>query len=557
MMSLIHVFLPTALACDPICAGMLQSMVWSSVAVVAIYFIARVTLGTISAALSTALLVLVSHGFWVYATQAEVYAAMVGCTFAATAVLFTDRAAGLSGTRVALTSALWALATLYHAASILLFLPFAVYFWGTQGFRGWRQLMAVSAFAGSIVVAAFAGAYAWAGGQWRGHKEWSLSDFFSWILDITDRPLTDYGSLSNLEPGGFVRTGWSLIKAVTLLPEGLTVSLQSPFDQLPLAIVGITVIAATLLWNVMKIFKNDLLMPRLYFMTMLVPNLIFFTWWSPSVHKFFILSAIAMIMLMAFALRDVYHALRRERMRWGFRATVAAAIALIFVFNLSSVLELRHSRGAFYAEAEVFNSLAPEGCIIYTQAHHVAALEYYLGKHNGANIVRLERDFFRFRRGEPGAVKPFADGEECVLIPLGYLSERRFDRMIGRFLPSAAWRDYIAYVLEVKDAPQGDGVTYSSFELVGQDDGRPDLLVDRRRRASAPSLEAVTGMIESEVDQALQKLGPPEEIEDYGDFALAIPRTGVVIGRDRNLIFGYGWGDRVRRALGPVEPRDG
>jgi Gpi18-like mannosyltransferase len=176
--SLINSFLSETLSCDPLCSGVLHSMIWAAVAIVSVYFIARVTLKTIPAALSTALLVLVSHGFWVYATQAEVYAAVVGCTLAATALLFTNLSTALDGMRVVLVSAFWALATLYHSASILLLLPFAAYFWGSQGVRGWRQLITVCVLAGSIVLVTVIAAYAWAGDQSRGHEGWSVGDFF-------------------------------------------------------------------------------------------------------------------------------------------------------------------------------------------------------------------------------------------------------------------------------------------------------------------------------------------------------------------------------------------
>ena len=77
----------TVPGCDVFCAGRLHSIFWAAIAIVSMFHIARILLGSTAGALATSLTLLVAHGFWVYATQAEVYAPMVGCFTAATAVL--------------------------------------------------------------------------------------------------------------------------------------------------------------------------------------------------------------------------------------------------------------------------------------------------------------------------------------------------------------------------------------------------------------------------------------------------------------------------------------
>ena len=400
IISLIYSFLSNISSCNVACAGMTQSMIWAAITIASTYIIARIVLGTALGAIAAAFMVLVSHGFWVYATQLEVYVPVVGCLTAATALLFTNRSDQINKTRVIAVSALWALAALYHLASVVFFVPLCVFFYDTQGWRGWRQLVTVSALAGGIVLATFVVAYWWGGDVRVGHKVvgdglWSIGAFLSWVLEITDRPMTDWGSLSNWQPAELFRAGWSQIQAVTLLPDYLTIGQTPPLDQLPLVIVGALIVVAALLWNAIQVLRHA---PpagaRLYFLLLFSANFLFFAWWQPSTHKFYIPSSIPLIMLMALTLRDMHVRSQGASARRIIGSAAAACIALVFVFNLSSILELRKSRGPAYAEAEIFNRLVPENCRLYAHAPHLAPLRIYFGRRNNVGIIDLEADFY-------------------------------------------------------------------------------------------------------------------------------------------------------------------
>jgi hypothetical protein len=530
IISVFHLSLSNLSSCDIKCSGMLHSVLWATITVVSTYIIARVVLASVLGSISTALTVLVAHGFWVFATQLEVYVPSVGCVTAATALLVTNRSRTLNPARVIAVSTLWALATMYHLANAFLFVPFCAFFYGTQGWAGWRQLAIVSILAGSIVLTTFLVVYNLVYGAW------SLSAFLSWALDITKQPLTDWGSLSNwIRPSKLASAGWSQIKALTLLPEYLTLS------QKPLWVIGTLTVAASLFWNLIQILRSPQFPTvRVYFLLLFATNFAFFTWWSPSVHKFYIPSSIPLVVLMALAVTDLYARARGTLARGLIAGGVATAIAIVFVFNLSSVLELRRSLGPDYAEAAILNRLAPKNCAIYATGHRLNALAVYFRRQNRVPTHLLEREFYRVATGESPAERALFEGEKCAFIALGFLSGRWYESRMDGYLDTGTWPGYIGYFFDVRPSSEGGGITYDDFELVGEGDGPPYVLVRRGRRVHARSLDELTDLIRMEVDHAVQKSRLHYPTLEQGDLFLAeVPRADIEIGRVRPRIFGY------------------
>ena len=540
IIGLFHQVLSSVSSCDVTCASVAHSMFWAAIAVFSVFVMSRKLLRSTVGGLATAVAVLVAHGFWVYATQGEVYVPTVGCMMAATALLFTSRTETLSVARIVGVAAFWALSTTYHLASVVLFVPFAYYFFATQGSRGWRQLAIVCALAGSASLGSFISAYVWTA-----TAPLSLASFLDWVLEITDRPLTDWGTTANLVSfGELVRAVWSQIKAITLLPDFLTLRMAPPLDQLPLAILGALLIGAVLLWNAVQVVRlGHAGWPRLFLLLMFAVFFVFFSWWQTSVHKFFIPSSVPLIIMAALAVRDLLSHVVSARAQLLTGGAVATLIALIFSFNLVSISELRASYGPFHAEAEVLDRLNPDECTIYSVGNHLNPLKLYFGQTNNRFVPLFEREFYLLSTGQLSVEKPrLYSGETCAMVPLGYLAELRFRDKVVPFFPAGRWPDYIAYMLDAQPSPEGSGITHHPFEVI-ETDALTYLVIDRRSRVAAADIDAVTETISAVTTRVLEANWPADMADRWGATLLALPRTNLAIGRSRSLIFGYGWGD--------------
>lgn len=520
-------------ACDIACAGMIHSMVWGAITIASIYLIAGAVLGTTAGAILPAMTVMVAHGFWVYATQLEVYVPSVGSVTAATAVLLTNRAPTLSMTRIIAVSVLWAVATTYHVANVFLLIPFCVYFCGTQGVRGLWQLAIACVLAGGLVLAAFVVAYLFE------NEAWSFLGFLPWVFALTNVPMTEWGQLSHWQPAWLFRAGWRQIIALTLLPEYLT------SDQRALWLIGSVAAVTALLWNLIQAVRPNggPAGARIYFLSLFAVHFLFFAWWQPMVHKFYIPSSIPLIMLMAIAVRDLYVYARTAFGRVIIVASSAAVVVVIFVFNLSSVLELRRSLGPYHAEAEVLDRLAPEGCTIYSVGHHLNPLRVYFDRTNNVSVRRFLSSFYAVATDDPGPERLNFDDEECALMPLGFLSQEYYSEYVAEYLGKGRWPDYVGYFFDLKADPETGGVTHDAFEVVAEGDGPPHVLVDRGRRVHAGSVDELTGIVSAEVDRAMARYAPRWPDDGSEPNLAYVPRANVELGRSRREIFGYSFGD--------------
>ena len=533
--------------CDLFCSATLYVGLWGTAGIVATFLLATSLLGSRAGGLATAIGLAVAHGYWVYAGQPEVYVPTVGATMIALALLATAGPVLQAG-RIVLAAVFWAFACFFHLASVVLFVPFAILVLGRWGLGAWHRLVALYAVTGGIVLAGFLTAYGWVGA-----RPLSAEGFLGWVLEITDRPLTDWGSTANLlSVGQLVRAVWSQVKALVLLPEVLTLPLSPPFDQLPIAVLVGSAIAATLLWNLVQLVRRaELAVERATLLATFGCLFVFFSWWDTSVHKFFIPSSAPLILLAAIALRDVARRLG-EAGRDRLAATVAAVLATMFLFNAASVLELTRSRGPAYAEAAVLARLGGTECRLWVDGTQMGPLQLFYDRQNVGFFTRLPQDFYLRAVGSPPADPPPFTGEPCAFVPLGWLTRGHFEQTVRPYLPDGRWEDFIAYVLDARPGAEGGRISHNPAEIV-IGEALTYVLVDRRRRVESDGIEAVTAAIERTARAELDAHWPASLHERWGWILLAVPRTDVRVERDRIAIFGYGWGDIARR---PVERAD-
>ncbi|MCS6778572.1 MAG: hypothetical protein NZ555_02575 [Geminicoccaceae bacterium] len=533
--------------CDLFCSAALYIGLWATIGIVATFLAARALLGSLPGALATAIGLGVAHGYWVYAGQPEVYVPTVGAMTSALALLLT--AGPVLGTgRIVLAAIFWALACFFHLASVVLFIPFGILVLGRYGFGAWRKLLLLYVVAGGIVLTGFLGAYAWVG-----VRPLSPAGFLEWVLEITNRPLTDWGTTANLvSVGELARAAWSQVRALVLLPEMLTLPLPPPLDQAPIAVLVGSAIAATLLWNLVQLLRRaDLAVPRATLLAMFALLFVFFIWWDTGVHKFFIPSSAPLVLLAAIALRDVasrFTDIGRRRLV----GIVATVLAIMFLFNASSVLELTRSRGPGHAEAGVLARLGGEECRLWVDGTQMGPLMLYYDRQNVGFFTLLPRDFYLRAIGEAPASPPPFTGEPCAFVPIGWLTRANFEDVVRPYLPEGRWEDFIAYLLDARPTGDGSRITHHPLDIV-RDEALTYALIDRGERVESEGIEAVTEAIERTARAELDAHWPASLHERWGPTLLAVPRTDVRVERDRRLIFGYGWGDIARR---PVERAD-
>lgn len=535
--------------CDLLCSAALYIALWATVGVVATFFVARAWLGSDVGGLATAIGFGITHGYWVYAGQPEVYVPTVAAMMAALALLATAGPTLRPG-RTVLAALFWALACFFHVASVVLFLPFGILLLGRYGLGAWSRLVALYLVAGGVVLVGFLTAYGWGG-----TRAWSLEGFFGWVLEITDRPLSDWGTTANLMHfGQLVRAVWSQIKALVLLPEALTLPLMPPFDQLPIAILGGIAPATTVLWNLLQIVRGaELVTERVAVLMMFALLFVFFSWWDTSVHKFYIPSTAPPALLTGIALLDVaQHSGGAGRRRLS--GMVAAVLATLFLFNAVSVLELTRSRGPAHAEAGILARLGEDGCRLWVDGTQMGPLMFYYDRQNVGFFTELPRDFYLRAVGAAPTDPPPFVGEPCAVVPLGWLTRDYFEAVVHPFMPNGRWHDFLAYLLDARPEREGERVSYNPAEIVTAE-ALTYVLIDRRRRVEAEGIEPVLEAIERAARSELAAHRSPGLHARWGWTLLAVPRTGMRIERDRIAIFGCGWGDIARRPVERVDLR--
>lgn len=530
---LLYRALAPAFGIGPVLAGQIHTILWAAVTTVSVFMVLRRRLNAPVTGVLAALILLVSHGFWVYATQIEVYVPVVGCLSGLTAVLF---ASGdhrhLGGFRLLACALLWALSTLYHQANVMLLLPLAAYFLVGRGRKGLMPLAVLSVVAGTISLATYVAAY------------WITQPGeppIRWMLSITHAPMTNWGQFTNFSLKGVTEAIGAQIYTFAILPETIA------DRQRPLMVIVLVAMVAVLGWNGYQVLRGArLTRERLYLILWFGSYFGFFVWWITDVYKFYILSLIPLVLLAAFAIDDLLAA--PPVSPTGRRAASAAAVVVILVlfwFNSASVRELQQSLGPDYFEAVAIDELAPPGCAVYADEHITETYALYLGRKRplyGAQVP-VESYYSRLHGGSLHAdYSPLADS--CLVIRLGYLSRPFFGDTWAPYMEPGEWPRFLAWFFDVRPAEDG-GITYSSYTIFEKDGGPPHALIDRSRRVRSDDLHSLIAAIAAAQEQAAAK---------FGRETWRIPASSHRVARSRYFVFGYHTGDFVEQRQHPSVP---
>lgn len=483
---------PFCASCDAVLAGQIHNILWSIAGIAGFYFLMRRFWP--AAALSAALGLLVTRGYWELSTQTTMYVPSAALLTLAALVLVKIGEDGPAPVHTLLLSALFAAAVLYHQSNILFALPLAVYL--MPGRWGLRTLATVLALSGAAVLGIYILVFL------ATHETWSLSQFLRFCISYTSEVCLggqcksspeDWGSLDNLSPTGLNLLISSLLWNLIVVPEAIERFVLPLFGQSFLAFTG---------WHVLQLLRRaESAKVRVFALVWVLTYTLFFLWWLPSYQHPFVVILPPAVLLVALSVRDI---LGRPS-TVSRRAYLAAALALFVVLvtggrNLQArILPLHRSPGDSYMEAVALNSLAAPDCTIFTSYRTWNHLRYYFDR---TNAVQAKHPMSYFYSQEPlPATYQLLPGSCVYAAAMFVLPSFVHDDFSGGGLDGyqapAAWLTYISWLFDFDYSEQK--VTSSRDFSAVQLSGGETYLILLPNRQPVDGLDTLFHRLDSEL----------------------------------------------------------
>ncbi len=421
---------PACDSCDAVLAAQVHNVLWASVAMAATFQVVKKLTGAGLAGLGAVLVLLVSQGPWVYATQAEIYVPALGVLALLTAIIVSAPGHELGWKRLLAVAVLLALAVLYHQSNALFAAPLGLYLAASQGRRRPWATLATLAVAGGIVALAYV--LAFAAGPW----EKTLASFVRFNLEYASHPNPTWGTLDNFSPGG----------AYYLFRSQMWNFIPIPFGAVTVPMFALA-LGALVAWNAARSLRPAPFRTlRGFLLAWLAAYFLFFLWWLPSEREFFIVTLFPIIVLGALVLRDVAMDGRHRRLRPLMAPAVAGVVTFLFATNLAlTVLPAHQSRGHRYEEAARLAALAPAECLVVAEYPLAESLKYYFGR----RAVQLDIPLLSIYERQPLPPEYLLSGEACLVVPLQGLSPS-YEALegISGYTRPGLWLRYLGWLLD-------------------------------------------------------------------------------------------------------------
>jgi len=494
------------LGCDAVCAGQAQSVLWVVVTIAAVYLLTLHLTRSLGIAVLTGLLVLVSHHVWVFATQIEPYPPLVGMNALLAAMIIINGQRPWSQALTGAVIAIFTFTLFLHQANVFFLLPLAIYMGLAQGRAGLLTVAKVTAVAGVVSLGVFILTY------WLTQPEASPRGFYLWLTYygvVSDDTHGAWEALLTLDMQRLQQAGRSIVAAI----------ITEPSDALrkPVRIIVSLLLLVSVLWNVVYVAtRRPDAHARLFLLLWAAVFLVFFTWWHASVHKFFLVSLVPMLLLVGLALADLTRALAAR----PFFAKAALLAAVLMIASVGYVNFDRSVRpltgdgsGVIRISGKLAKSTPPE-CVLYTKRRFGG----YLSNVHGMRWLDDYRNYqmmymaYHFGKSNPDIGQALkyttrADEDECNVIPLGWLSYDDFEWRGGLGMRRARdatagesarpnWPEFIGWILAAQPDPAGRGILHDEFAVYRGEDEEAYVRINRGTRVHAESIDAVLDLID-------------------------------------------------------------
>jgi hypothetical protein len=405
-------------SCDVFLSAQIHNILWAVAAVIAMFIIIRWLFNSYFIGSAAAVFLLISQGFWKYATQTEVYVPAMAC-LALVVVMFIRREnSPLSAFEYFLVLLFFILAVFYHQSSVLFLIPLGYLMFATQGRRGKKTFGLLFIMSLLIISSVYILAYPSLG------AEKTAAGFLRFCLSYTYHPDPNWGTLRNFSPLGMGRVLSSQIRNLFFVPPAIKIPFIALFGSVLFLLVA---------WNIRKILKrSDDAKIRAFLLIWLAVHFLFFLWWSPGGQNEFTISLFPVNLLIFITIRDAWRHMNAAQSRAVFfEVSLASIILAAGVFNFWTAIRPLHiSKGGDYSAAQQLNFCIPPTRLILTTwdiEHH---LIYYFHRENvlEAEIpllcfyqdMPLDAQYFRVRETEL-AISPANLLPNCKNVPFnGY-----------------------------------------------------------------------------------------------------------------------------------------
>lgn len=481
---------PWCTACDAIVAGQLHNLFWALVAVVAFYQLLLRLVESRSLALTGAALLLVSQGFWQYATQVEVYIPTTAVVTLLILALARWQGAPLTSRRKGALVALLALAILYHQTSVLLCLPLALYLALQYGRTGLGTWVAVVALAGTIVLTGYL--LAWASSA----ESLSVEAFRRFVFFQTYNPQPEWGVRANVSMAGVDKLLKSQLWALVAYPL--------PLQRVAVMALGLGILLLAGGWSWMAGRRGSGAALPALFVLWLLTYYAFFLWWHPGEREFFITP---LVPLLALTLVTAARVARRvpSRVQPLIPPLLALWVLVWGALDLAALWPLHQTRGVAYDQAMSLAAVAPDHCLLAANYRIVTHLRYYTGAEKTLEVTLPLLHFY-----QRDSLPPWYDiaAEPCVVVPLDDVTPSHTVRTYNGYGDRLGWKAYLEWLLDVRSM-SGGRLRARAFEVGSGPSGAYLILSDERR-----VYESLAHLL-TELDRAGQWAGAPGEFQRW------------------------------------------